>query len=200
MKKILSSLILIMFAALNLHANGYNVGDNIQDFKLKNVNGKSVSLADYPKAKGFIIVFTCNTCPYAIKYDSRVQDLATKYNALDYPVIAINPNDPIAQPEDTEAKMKAKSKKLNFAYPYLMDPDHLVTKAFGATNTPHTFVIQKTNAGNKVVYIGAIDNDTENTKSDKIKYVEDAITALMNNQTIAITKTKAIGCTVKWKK
>ena len=179
---------------------GYKTGDAVTDFNLKNVDGKYISLANYKSAKGFIVVFTCNTCPYAVAYQDRIIELNEKYASKGYPVIAINPNDPVAQPADTYEKIQARSKEKNFKFPYLIDPDHVVTKQFGAAKTPHVFLVQKTSKGNIVEYIGAIDDDTEGTRADKTKYVELAIEALASGKKPTVTNTKAIGCTIKWKK
>src|SRR3954467_11651418 len=94
--------VLIAVTVLNAFAPpaGYQVGDKAKDFKLKNIDGKMVSLADYTTAKGFIIVFTCNHCPFAKAYESRIIDLDKKYASKGFPVIAINPNDPNVEPED----------------------------------------------------------------------------------------------------
>ena len=174
-------------------------GQTAPDFKLKNTDDKDVSFNDYPKAKGFIVVFTCNDCPYAKAYEKRIMDLSTKFTAAGYPVIAINPNDPDVVPGESFDKMKALAKTKHYGFPYLFDAGQTVTNAYGAKATPHTFVIQKTPKGNIIQYTGAIDNDTENTDIGKTKYVEDVITALMKNEKPPFTVTKAIGCSVKRK-
>lgn len=201
MKKLLTFCLLITGLVGNAQTTaGYKTGDAITDFKLKNVDGKYISLANYKSAKGYIVVFTCNTCPYAVAYQDRIIELNDKYASKGYPVIAINPNDPGAQPADSYEKIQARAKEKKFKFPYLIDPDHIVTKQFGAAKTPHVFLIQKTDKGNIVEYIGAIDDDTEGTRTDKTKYVELAIEALSSGKKPAITNTKAIGCTIKWKK
>ncbi len=180
--------------------NGYQVGDVASDFSLKNVDGKNVSLASYANAKGYIVVFTCNTCPVAKAYQDRVEALNKTYAAKGYPVIAINTNDPVASPGDSYVKMQERAKEKNFSYAYLEDPDHVYTKKFGANKTPHVFVLQKTAKGNEVAYIGAIDNDQEETNASRTVYVQDAINALLVGKKPAVTSTKAIGCSIKWKK
>ena len=179
---------------------GYKVGDTATDFKLKNVNGKTVSLADYKAAKGYIVVFTCNHCPYAKAYESRIMDLDKKYAAKGYPVIAISPNDPVAEPADSFEKMQELASKKGYTFPYLIDETQDITRAYGAKATPHVYVLQRTASGNVVKYIGAIDDDTENTKADKVKYVEGAVNALLSGKQPQVSATKAIGCSIKWKK
>jgi peroxiredoxin len=179
---------------------GYKVGDVVKDFALKNVDSKTVSLANYKDAKGYIVVFTCNTCPVAKAYQDRVADLNATYAAKGYPVVAINPNDAEAVPNESFDKMQALAKEKNFDFPYLLDPNHVVTKQFGATKTPHVFVLSKTDKGNIVEYIGAIDNDPEGENASKVDYVKNAINDLSVGKKPTVTSTKAVGCSIKWKK
>ncbi|MEN4759656.1 thioredoxin family protein [Chryseobacterium sp. C39-AII1] len=179
---------------------GYEVGDEATDFKLKNVDGKIVSLADFKSAKGFIVVFTCNHCPYAKKYEDRIVELDKKYKSQGYPVIAINPNDPNVQPEDGYKQMIERAKQKGFTFPYLVDEGQKIFPQYGATKTPHVFLLQKENGKNIVKYIGAIDNNYENPNDVSEYYVQDAVNALIKNEPIKMTKTVAIGCTVKVKK
>ncbi|MBB4806859.1 peroxiredoxin [Chryseobacterium defluvii] len=179
---------------------GYEIGDEAADFKLKNVDGKMVSLNDYKQAKGFIVVFTCNHCPYAKKYEDRIIELDKKYKSLGYPVIAINPNDPAVQPEDSYQKMIERAKEKGFTFPYLMDEGQKVYPQYGATKTPHVFLLQKEGGKNIVKYIGAIDNNYENPNDVSEYYVQDAVNALLRGEAIKTPKTVAIGCTVKVKK
>jgi len=174
-------------------------GENAPDFKLKNVDGKEISFASFPKAKGFIVVFTCNTCPYAVAYEQRIIELDKKFKPQGYPVIAINPNDPEASKADSFDKMQQLAKDKKYPFPYLFDAGQRVTDQYGAKHTPHLFLVSKTAKGNTIEYVGAIDNDPEGTKTEKTKYVEDAIVSLKNNKKPAVTQTKEIGCTVKRK-
>lgn len=184
----------------NSSAKGYEVGDEATDFKLKNVDGKMVSLSDFKSAKGFIVVFTCNHCPYAKKYEDRIIALDKKYKSQGYPVIAINPNDPSVQPEDGYAQMIERAKQKGFTFPYLVDEGQKIFPQYGATKTPHVFLLQKEGGKNIVKYIGAIDNNYENPNDVSEYYVQDAVNALLKNEPVKMTKTVAIGCTVKVKK
>ena len=179
--------------------NGYKVGDSVKDFKLKNIDGKSVSLADYKEAKGFIVVFTCNHCPFARAYQQRIEALDKMYQSKGYPVLAISSNDPVAVPEDAYDKMVSYAKEKSMTYPYLFDETQEVARQFGAAKTPHVFVLNKTDKGYKVEYIGAIDDNPEDASQVQHKYVEDAVNALLNGKQVPVTETKAIGCTIKWR-
>jgi peroxiredoxin len=179
---------------------GYQVGNTVTDFSLPATNGKTVSLADYKDAKGFIVVFTCNHCPFAKKYETRINDLNKKYEKLGYPVIAINPNDAAQYEEDNFENMKKNAKAKKFTFPYLHDESQAVAKAYGATKTPDIFVIQKENGKLVLKYTGAIDDNTDSEKDVKEKYVEKAIDALLGGKAVETASTKAVGCSIKWKK
>lgn len=179
---------------------GYEVGDEAADFKLKNIDGKMVSLSDFKSAKGFIVVFTCNHCPYAKKYEDRIVELDKKFKTQGYPVIAVNPNDPNVQPEDGYKQMIERAKQKGFTFPYLVDEGQKIYPLYGATKTPHVFVLQKENGKNIVKYIGAIDNNYENPNDVSEYYVQDAVNALVKGESVKMTKTVAIGCTIKVKK
>jgi len=177
---------------------GYKIGDIATDFSLKNIDDKNVSMSDYAEAKGFIIVFTCNHCPYAVAYEDRIIALDKKYKEQGYPVIAINPNDPKKQPEDSFDNMKIRAKEKNFSFPYLLDNGQQIFPKYGAMRTPHIFVLQKNDSNANIVqYIGAIDDNHEDASLVNEKYVENAVDALLAGNEIAVKQTKAIGCTIK---
>ena len=194
-----TTLLMILFALLWAGGpvkEGYEVGDIAADFTLKNVDGKMVSLGDFKSAKGFIVIFDCNTCPYSKAYSERIIALHKKYAPLEYQVIAINPNDPSKSQGDSFEEMVKVAKKKGYNFPYLADESQSVAKAFGATNTPHVFILTK---DLKVSYIGAIDDNARNADAVSKKYVEDVVDAMIAGKPVPFTKTKAIGCSIKWK-
>ncbi|AOW10939.1 thioredoxin family protein [Flavobacterium gilvum] len=175
----------------------YKIGDKATDFKLKSVDGKMYSLSDFKNAKGFIIVFTCNHCPFAKKYEDRINDLAKKYKPQGYVLLAINPSDPSLEPDDSFESMKLRAKEKGFVFPYLVDEGQKIYPQYGATKTPHAFLLDK----NLVVkYIGAIDDNVDSASEVKEKYLENAIAALESGKTPSPETTKAIGCSIKAKK
>ena len=154
-------------------------------------------MAYYKDAKGFIVVFTCNHCPFAVKYEDRINDLAKKYKSKGYILLAINPNDPAVQAEDSYELMKVRAKEKGFAFPYLFDEGQKIYPQYGATKTPHVFLLDK----NRIVkYIGAIDDNVDSANDVKEKYLENAIAALERGKTPSPETTKAIGCSIKAKK
>ncbi len=179
---------------------GYKVGDVAADFKLKNVDGTMISLGENKIAKGYIVIFTCNHCPVSIKYEDRINELSKKYAPQGYPVVAINPNDPAAHAEDDFEGMVKRAKEKNFSFPYLHDETQSVARSFGATRTPHVYIVQKENNDLIVKYIGSIDDNGDDASAVKEKYVENAVENLLASKPVSPDFTKAIGCSIKWKK
>ena len=196
-KGIFAVVAIVVLSAFTSVGNGYEVGDIATDFKLKNIDGTIVSLSDYKDAKGFIVIFTCNTCPYAVAYEDRIIALHNKYANKGYPVIAIMPNNTDIQPGDNMDAMKQLAKTKGFTFPYLIDEDQTVFPQYGATKTPEVYVLQKTKNGNEVKYIGAIDDNYQDANAVKSKHVENALNALLSGQSIKESKTRAIGCSIK---
>ena len=157
-------------------------------------------MKDMKNAKGYIVVFTCNHCPFAKAYESRIMELDKKFSSKNYPVIAINPNDVSVVPDDSFENMVVRSKEKGYTFPYLYDESQEIASAYGATRTPHLFVLQKVDDKFIVKYIGAIDNNTEDAEKADKKYVEEAVDALIAGKSVSTTETKAIGCGIKWKK
>ncbi len=175
----------------------YEVGDIAEDFKLKGTDDQWHSLSDMSDAKGFIVIFTCNHCPYSIAYEDRIIALQDKFGPQGYPVVAINPNDPAVQPKDGFEEMKVRAKEKNFNFPYLFDEGQKTYPKYGATRTPHVFVLQKEKKGLRVKYIGAIDNNYEDANDVSEYYVQDAVNALLEKKEVPLAQTKAIGCSIK---
>lgn len=177
---------------------GYDIGDVVKDFKLKGVDGEMVSLSDYDNANGVILIFDCNTCPYSIAYRDRIKELHSQFADQGYPVVAVQPNDPKRSPGDSFENMQSYAKEHGYEHAYLYDETQEVARRFGATNTPHVYVLNKEDEGMVVKYIGAIDNNTKDAAAADKKYVEDAVNALLDGEEPEVAKTKAIGCTIKW--
>lgn len=178
---------------------GYQVGDKVKDFELKNVDGKMLSMADNESVKGYIVVVTCNTCPVAKVYEDRVISLHEKYKSKGFPVIAINPNDASVSPGDSFEMMKKRAKEKDYSFPYLYDETQEVAKEFGAKSTPTAYILKKKDSEFVLVYKGAIDNNND-VGSVTTKYVEDAMSEILNEKPVTTKSTKAIGCGIKWAK
>jgi peroxiredoxin len=188
----------LFFQTSMLWAQGYELGAAVADFDLMNVNGKKVQLSKFlKKHKGVVIIFTCNHCPYSIAYEDRINALDKEYKKKGYPVIAINPNDPAVVPDDSYEAMKVRSKEKKFSFPYLFDEGQKVYPLFGATKTPHCYIVQKGSKGEmKLVYVGAFD-DSKDPSKVKESYLANALNDLLSGKQPSVNQTKAFGCSIK---
>ncbi len=197
MKKNLMLLSFTVMAVTMVSAQGYSVGDVAADFRLKNVDGNYVSMSDYADAKGFVVVFTCNHCPYAVAYEDRLIELDKEYRPKGFPVIAINPNDPAAEPRDSYELMQVRAREKGFTFPYLFDEGQRVYPVYGATRTPHIFLLERQGNNLVVAYIGAIDDNYRDASAVEERYLANAIEALIDGRRPDPDFTRAIGCTIK---
>lgn len=200
MKQIILTIAIAALAITLSHAGGYKTGDKATDFKLKNIDGSTVSLSDYEDAKGFIVIFTCNHCPFAKAYEDRIIELHKKYEPKGFPVIAINPNDPEVQPEDSFEKMQKRAEEKDFPFVYLFDEKQEIYPQYGATKTPHVYLLDRQDEDLIVKYIGAIDDNYKDESAVKEKYLANSVDALLSGKDPDPKSTKAIGCTIKVKK
>lgn len=198
---------IIVFMALfiigctaNAKEGGVEVGDKAPEFTLKNVDGRMISLTDYDDYDGVIVIFTCNHCPYSVAYEDRIIEMHKKYAPEGFPVVAINPNDPAVQPADSYEKMIERSQEKDFPFPYLFDDKQKVYPEYGATRTPHVFLLDNRGKYFEVAYIGAIDDNYQDAEYVEEKFVDDAIANLKNGKKVKNNFTKAIGCTIKTQK
>lgn len=179
-------------------AAGPDIGAVAPAFKLKNVDGTEKSLSDYASAKAVVVVFTCNHCPFAQKYEPRLIQLQKDFAAQGVQFLLINANDPVKYPADNFAAMQTRAAEKSYPFPYLWDETQAIAKAYGANRTPETYLLNP--ADMTVVYKGRID---DNTEPDQVKVYDlrDAISALLAGTPDKIVNrvTKAFGCTIKWK-
>ncbi len=199
MKRTFLLFVTAIMAASVSFAAGYKVGDKAKDFKLLNLDGKYQTLSELTGEKGMILVFTCNTCPVAQAYQDRIIAIDKKYRSKGYPVVAVNPNDTDIKPGDNLESMVQRASEKGFTFPYLKDVTQEAYREYGATVTPHVFVLTR-EAGDFVVsYIGAIDDNTNNPSAVKTPYLANALDALLAGNEPNPSFTKAIGCSIKAK-
>lgn len=174
-------------------------GNQIEDFQLKNVDGNMVSMKDFPDAKGFIVIFTSNGCPFAKLYPQRMNKLNLKYMPLNVPLIAINSSDTLQFEENSFTQMVQAASEGKFNFAYLSDAEQVAAKNFGAKKTPHAFVIWKENNRWEVKYNGAIDDNAAHPEDVKNKYIENAVDELLRGEEVKVKETKSIGCSIIYK-
>jgi len=165
------------------------------EVKMKGVDGKEVSIKDVMGAKGTLVVFTCNACPYAKGWETRIVDLGNAYAAKGIGMIAINANDPKVVADDGYDQMVTRAKERGMKYPYVMDATSEVAKAFGAARTPEAFLFD---AQGKLVYHGAVDDNVESAEKVSKTYLKDALDSVVAGKEVSVKETKAVGCGIKW--
>lgn len=171
----------------------------VNNFSLNDTNGETISLNDFKKVKGFIVIFTCNRCPFAKLYLDRMNKLNEKYTQKGFPLIAINSTDANDFPEENIESMKTLSISKKFNFPYLKDSKQEVAKSLGANKTPHAFILLKSNKQLQIKYSGAIDDNGAEPQKVENNYLESALIELISEKNVTIKETKSIGCSIKYK-
>jgi peroxiredoxin len=166
------------------------------DTKMMNVDGKEVAIADVKGKNGTLVIFSCNACPYAKAWEERIVTLGNEFAKRGVGVIMINSNDPNVAADDSYDVMKQRAESRAMQFPYVVDATSDVARAYGATRTPEAFLFDKKG---KLVYHGAIDDNSRDASAVKATYLKDALTAVAAGKKIKTTETKSIGCSIKFR-
>lgn len=164
------------------------------DLKMKDVSGKDISLNSAKKKNGLLVMFSCNTCPYVIKNQSRTIEVSKHAIANDIGVAILNPNEAYRGNEDSYEAMKEYAADQKYDWYYLVDQNHVMADAFGANRTPECFLFDK---DGKLVYHGAIDDNPNDASSVNRKHLVEAINELKSGKEIAVKESRSVGCTIK---
>lgn len=177
-------------------ALGAKVPAAVAKTKMKNVDGKMLSIADVTGKAGTLVVFTCNHCPFAKAWEERIVELGNAYAAKGIGVVLVNANDPAMHPDDGFEEMQARAKSRGMKIPYVVDDTSGVARAFGASVTPEAFLFDK--AGN-LAYHGTIDDNRQEPDKVKARYLKDALEAVAAGKKPAVPETKGLGCGIKFR-
>ena len=185
----------IMF--FNLQAKELSIGNEIlgADYILNNIDGNNTSLDKLKRSKGILVVFSCNTCPWVIRWQDRYNLLSALSRKNEIGFVAVNSNARLHDSVDSMDEMIYHAAANEYDFPYVLDKNAKLAKAFGAKKTPHVYLF---NSDNKLVYTGAIDDNAKSAKKVKNNYLMDAIRSLGSNKIIKISETKALGCSIKY--
>ena len=194
MKKILIPIMGLTF----LLAGELEIGSTmpLKDLELADISGKNITLANAKGDVGTLVVFSCNTCPWVIRWEDRYVSLANTYAQKGIGMIAVNSNAARFGGEDSLEEMVEHAKNNGYNFPYAQDPESELASAFGATKTPHIYLF---NGDDKLVYRGAIDDNAKNAKKVDVPFLANAIDALLAGNPINPQTTKALGCSIKFK-
>jgi len=172
------------------------IGEKAPDFaNLKGVDGKKHSLGDY-KEKVLVVIFSCNHCPYVKAYEERYKSIQSDYQSQGVRFVVVNSNDTVKYPDDSFDNMVKRSQKKQYNFPYLHDEDQGVARSYGATNTPHVFVLDESRS---VCYTGRIDDNWENADKVREHDLRNALDAVLKGEKPSVASTLPVGCSVKWK-
>lgn len=172
------------------------IGDRAIPFDLPAVDDANHSLSEYAGKNAVVVIFSCNHCPYVRAWEDRMVQVQMDYAPRGVQLVAINANDAVKYPEDSFQKMKERAREKHFNFPYLRDESQEVVRAYGAERTPEVFLFDK--AGT-LRYHGAIDDNYDDPAAVKVKYLRDALDALLSGTEPQATETKPVGCSIKWK-
>lgn len=173
------------------------IGTRAPDFQLPDPDGKRYALSDFQDSKGLLVVFMCNHCPFVKHVAGELAAIARQYGPDGIAMVGINSNDFGKYPDDSPAKMKEEVKARGYTFPYLVDEDQSVARAYRAACTPDFYLFD---ADRKLIYRGQLDDsrpstDTPVTGSD----LRAAMDALLTGRPVSSTQIPSIGCNIKWK-
>lgn len=172
------------------------IGSVAPDFNLPATDGGSYALNSFASKKALVVIFSCNHCPYVQAYEERIMEIQKEYEK-DLQVVAINANETDNYPDDSFENMKERAQSRKFNFQYLRDDSQNVARAYGATHTPEIFLFDN---DRKLAFHGKIDDNWQDPKSVKSKYLRNAIDELLAGKKISVPETFTIGCTIKWKR
>jgi peroxiredoxin len=172
------------------------VGDKAIPFSLPGIDGRNHSLEEYSDKKSVVVMFSCNHCPYVQAWEDRMVRIQADFAARGVQLVAINANDANKYPEDSFTKMKERAREKGFNFPYLRDESQEAARAYGAERTPEVFLFD---AAGTLRYTGVIDDNYDDPTAVKMRYLHDALDAVLAGREPSVTQTKPVGCTIKWK-
>ncbi len=198
MKKILFAAFpaILLFSGLNFMADPLPLGAALPNpaVKMKDISGKEVSFSNARKKNGLLVMFSCNTCPYVIRNQSRTKEVCQFASANEIGVVLLNSNEAQRGDEDSFDEMKAYAAAQGYNCYYLVDKNSVMADAFGANRTPESFLFDKEG---KLVYHGAIDDSPSDAGTVKRKHLVQAMTDMNAGKDISVKQTRSVGCSIK---
>jgi len=190
-------LILFVFVCSTLMSKEISIGSKMpgSDYILKNINGKKSELSSYKKKNGLLVIFSCNTCPWVIRWQDRYNPISELCSNNEIGFIAVNSNAGLHDSVDSFDSMVEHANKHDYNFPYVVDIDSKLAKSFGAMKTPHVYLF---NNNGELAYSGAIDDNPKDAKKVNRNYLTDAINAISKGKPVKIKTTKALGCSIKF--
>ncbi len=195
----MNKFLLTAFLLFATQAYPIAIGDSLPKSteKLKNIDEKESTLEGFVGKKGTLVIFSCNHCPWAKAWEDRIAALGNSYRTKEIGVVMINSNDPTNNEIDNFDGMKTRAKEKGFQFPYVMDGTSNMARLFGAQRTPEVFLFD---GKGRLVYHGTIDDNAEKPDQVKKTYLKNALDQVVNGKPVTVSSTKAIGCSIKFRK
>lgn len=192
-----SKILFFLFSIASIQAAELGIGSQMPntDYLLNDISGNQITLNEIKGENGTLIIFSCNTCPWVIRWEDRYVEIANSYLKKGIGMIAINSNVARFNGDDSLYKMKKHAKEKKYNFPYAQDPKAKLAYAFGATKTPHVYLF---NDKDNLVYRGAIDDNARDADAVEEPFLSNAIDQLLAGRKIKKTTSKAIGCSIKF--
>ena len=165
------------------------------DHNLIEISGEKITLNDVKGENGTIIIFSCNTCPWVIKWEDRYVSITERYQKMGIGIIAVNSNISKFEGDDSLEKMAIHAIENNYNFAYAQDPKAKLAYAFGATKTPHVYLFDDKNI---LVYRGAIDDNARNESKVEEAFLINALDQMLAGEQITKPVSKALGCSIKF--
>lgn len=193
-----ATLIAFISFAFTTDSNVLPIGASIPkaDLKLKDISGKEVSLKEAKKKNGLLVMFSCNTCPWVIKNQSRTKEIASYALSKDVGVILLNSNEGNRDDADSFSEMKEYANGQGYKWYYAVDADNVLADEFGANRTPEVFLF---NGEGKHVYHGAIDDNPQDAANVSRKHLKEAIDEVVAGKDVSVKESRSMGCQIKRK-
>ena len=164
------------------------------DLKMKDVSGKEISLQEVQTSKGLLVMFSCNTCPYVIKNQSRTYEVCKYALGSGLGVAVLNSNEAQRSEADSYDDMKAYAKEQGYGWYYMVDQNSTLADAFGANRTPECFLFD---GSGKLVYHGAIDDNPNDAGAVSRKHLRVAIDEVLGGKEVSVKQSRSVGCSIK---
>jgi len=164
------------------------------EVKMKDISGTEVSLKDAQTSKGLLVMFSCNTCPYVVKNQSRTYEACKYAKGSGIGVAILNSNEAQRTDADSFEDMQAYAKKQGYGWYYLVDKNSSLADAFGANRTPECFLFD---GNGKLVYHGAIDDNPSDASAVSRKHLMVALDELLAGKDISVKESRSVGCGIK---
>ncbi len=198
MKKILFAAFpaILLFSGWLIPADPLPIGAALPhpEVRMKDISGKYVSFSDAKKKNGLLVMFSCNTCPYVIRNQSRTNEACAFASANEIGVVLLNSNEGQRDGDDSFDEMKAYAAGQSYNWYYLVDKNSAMADAFGANRTPECFLFDKEG---RLVYHGAIDDNAGDASAVSRKHLIEAMTEITSNKDVTVKKSRSVGCTIK---